>query len=250
MTQLTWDAVGERLFEAGVDRGVLYVEDLDGVPWNGLVGISESPSGGEVTPYYVDGVKYLNLVAQEEYEATIEAYTYPEEFAQCEGTNAIANGLFATHQDKKTFGLAYRTMVGNDVEGISLGYKIHLVYNATVAPASKNYKTVAETFDLDNFSWSIVAKAPSFTGYKPTAHFIIDSRTTPSELLAEISDILYGSDDSAPRLPSVAELIYLFNEHQSMVFDAGYITDSFDITFDAGATPGEAQTDIIDGGTP
>lgn len=249
-SKMVWDAVGQRKFETGIDRGVLYVENLDGVPWNGLVSVSESPSGGDVTPFYIDGVKYLNLVAREEYEATIEAYIYPDEFAACEGTEAVDNGLFVTHQNKKSFGLCYRTMIGDDVEGINLGYKIHLVYNATVAPSEKNYKTIAETYDLDNFSWHIVAKPPRFAGYKPTAHFIIDSRSTPSELLAEIEDILYGSFDAAARLPSVSELIYLFDEHQTMVFDAGDIDEPFDVTFDGGATPSEAQTDTVDGGSP
>lgn len=247
--RLAWNVVGERVFEAGVDQGVLYVDGADGVPWNGLVAVTESPSGGEVTPYYVDGVKYLNHSASEEFEATIEAYTYPDEFAVCDGTLSVANGLFALQQRRKSFGLSYRTKIGNDVDGIDHGYKIHLVYNVTAAPSERPNNTIGDSLSPDNFSWKVVTKPPTMTGYKQTAHFVIDSRETPSDLMNQITDILYGSSTTAARLPSVSELLYIFQEYQASVFDAGFLTDTYFATFDAGIV-GDAYTSTIDGGTP
>ena len=250
MTQITWNAPGERFFEAGVDHGVLYIDGADGVPWNGLISVSESPSGGDVTPYYIDGVKYLNDVGPEEFEATIEAFTYPDEFAQCDGTLAVGNGLFTTQQQKKSFGLAYRTLIGNDLDGVDHGYKIHLVYNATASPSEHSHGTQTETIDSNNFSWHLVTKPPSFVGYKPTAHFVIDSRETPSDLMNTINDILYGSATSAPRLPSVPELLFIFGEYETSIFDAGYLTEEYFVSFDAGSPPSTPETSVIDGGTP
>lgn len=249
MTRLTWNAIGERTFQAGVDRGVLYIKDSDGVPWNGLIAVSEIPSGGEVTPHYVDGVKYHNQVMHEEFAATIEAYTYPEEFAVCDGTQGVSNGLFVTQQPKKTFGLAYRTMLGNDQYGMNYGYLIHLVYNATAAPTERPNNTMTDVIDPFNFSWAIFTKPPLFQGYKPTAHFVIDSRETPYDLLLTIEDILYGSSDGQPRLPSVPELLFLFEEYQASQFDAGFLIDEYFNEFDAGVIP-EAQTSTIEGGSP
>lgn len=249
MPRIAWNAVGERTFEAGVDRGVLYIKDVDGVPWNGLISVSESPSGGEITPYYFDGIKYLNHVASEEFEATIEAYTYPEEFAQCDGTRPVKNGLFATQQPKKSFGLAYRTKIGNDVKGVDHAYKIHLVYNATAAPSDRDNNTITDSVEPFNFSWAIVTKPPTFVGYRPTAHFVIDSREVPLGLMQEIEDILYGSDDTAPRLLSVPELLFRFEEYDPSVFDAGVVGDEYFIEFDGGYIP-EAQTSTIDAGGP
>lgn len=249
MTRLMWNAAGERIFEAGVDRGVLYIEGSDGVPWNGLVAVSESPAGGDVTSYYVDGVKYLNHVALEEFKANIEAYTYPEEFAQCDGTAPVSNGLFATHQPKKSFGLAYRTLVGNDAEGVDHAYKIHLVYNATAAPTERPNSTIGEEVEPANFGWEIITKPPTFTGFRPTAHFIIDSREVPVGLLELIEDILYGSDDLSPRQPSVPELMFIFNEYQSTDYDAGGLTEEYYATIDGGFLT-ETQTSTIDVGGP
>jgi len=247
MTRLMWNAVGERTFEAGVDQGILFIEGIDGVPWNGLVAVSESPSGGDITPYYIDGIKYLNHVANEEFEATIEAYTYPEEFAQCEGVSLVKNGLFATQQPKKSFGLAYRTKVGNDVDGVDHAYKIHLVYNAMAEPTDRPNNTISDSVDPFNFSWDIVTKPPTFTSYKPTAHFVIDSRDVPSILIELVEDILYGSDASASRLPPVSELLFIFNEYDSEVLDAGTLVEDYYITIDSGVVP-EPQTSTIDGG--
>lgn len=250
MTQITWNAPGEQIYEAGVDHGVLYIDGIDGVPWNGLISVSESSSGGQVTPYYVDGIKYLNHQGQEEFEATIEAYTYPEEFGQCDGTVSVQNGLFATKQKRKSFGLSYRTQIGNDTDGIDHGYKIHLVYNATAEPTDRPNNTMSESIEPYNFSWHVLTKPPMFTGMVPTAHFIIDSRETPSDIMVELTDILYGTDVSAPRLPSVTELLYIFKEHELAVFDSGVIPDFQATEFDAGATPSDPQTTTIDGGVP
>lgn len=246
--RLTWNAIGERFFETGVDRGVLYV-DAVGVPWNGLVSVSEAPTGAEVTPYYIDGVKYLNHMSSEEFEATVEAYTYPDEFGPCEGIRSVANGLSLAQQPRKQFGLCYRTIVGNDVEGVDHGYKIHLVYNALAAPSERSNTTTGEEVEPFNFSWDIVTKPPTFIGYKHTAHFVIDSRETPSELLSRIEDILYGSDTTNPRQPSVPELLFIFEEYQAAFFDAGRAGDEYFASFDAGRA-GDPYTSTIDGGGP
>jgi hypothetical protein len=247
--QLVWNAVGERTFEVGVDHGVLYIDGIDGVAWNGLISVNESPSGGDVTPYYVDGIKYLNVAAAEEFEATVEAYTYPDEFGVCDGTAPVKNGLFATQQPKKSFGLSYRTKIGNDVDGADHAYKIHLVYKAMAAPSDRQHHSMSDSIDPFNFSWKIVTKPPTFIGYKPTAHFVIDSREVPSDLMNQISDILYGTADTAPRLPSVPELLFIFTEYEASVFDAGFLTEEYFTTFDAGIIPA-AQTSTIDGGMP
>lgn len=214
MTRLAWGSHGERFFEAGVDRGVLYLPGLNGVPWNGLKAVNESPTGGEPQPYYVDGFKYLNVASAEEYKATLEAYTSPPVFAQCEGTMAISNGLFATQQPRRPFNLSYRTLVGNDAEGVEHGYKIHIVYNALAAPAARNNQTTASGSSSPlGLSWSITTTPPKMTGLKPTAHFVIDSRFTPRGLMAEIEDILYGSDNNEPYLPTATELIDIMNNY-------------------------------------
>lgn len=249
MTRLMWNVAGERTFQAGIDRGVLYIEGEDGVPWNGLVAVSESPSGGKVTPYYIDGIKYLNHVALEEFEATIEAYTYPEEFAQCDGSKEVHNGLFATHQPKKSFGLAYRTKVGNDVKGVDYAYKIHVVYNAVAAPTDRPNNTMTGTVDPFNFSWSIFTKPPVFTGYRPTAHFVVDSRETPANLVSYLEDILYGSIEQEPRLPSATELMFIFTDYDSLFKDAGTLVEEYFITLDGGYIP-EIQDDTVDSGGP
>lgn len=214
MTRLAWGSSGERFFEAGADRAVLYIAGLDGVPWNGLKAVNESPTGGEPKPYYVDGYKYLNVAAAEEYAATIEAFTSPIEFARCDGTVSIQNGLFATQQPRIPFSFTYRTFVGNDIDGVEHGYKIHIVYNALAAPAARNNQTMASGGSSPlGLSWSITTTPPKMTGLKPTAHFIIDSRFTPYGLMLQIEDILYGSDNNEPYLPSAEELITIMNEY-------------------------------------
>lgn len=250
MTRLVWGAIGERFFETGIDRGVLYVDELDGVAWNGLVSVTESPTGGEVSEYFIDGIKYLQQASAEKFEATIEAYTYPEEFEICDGSKTIGNGLKITQQPKKQFGLCYRTRVGNDVDSIEHGYKIHFVYDALAEPSQHANQTINDSIDPDNFSWHIVTKPPVFTGYKPAAHLVVDSRKAPRDLLLQIEDILYGTEDLPPRQPSPSELIFLFTSYGSSVFDAGGPADPYYVTFDGGSPPDTLQTSTIDGGTP
>lgn len=248
MARLTWDAAGEKVFEAGVDRGVLFVSGV-GVPWNGLISVAEQTEGGDVVPHYIDGHVYLNQPRTQEFRATIEAFTYPEEFGVCEGVMEVQHGLHTTNQKKSSFGLCYRTMVGNDLEGIAHGYKLHIIYNAKAGPSDRSNLSNSRLETPENFSWDILTKPPEVVGHSPTAHFVIDSRKTPSVLLEQIEDILYGSDGVDPRLPSAKELLYLFESYQASVFDAGYLGETYYATFDSGVVP-EAQTSTIDGGSP
>lgn len=249
MTRLGWSLASERVFEAGVDQGVLYLPNVPGVPWNGLVSIAEAPTGADITPLYVDGVKYLDQIGMEEYAATIEAFTYPEEFAQCEGISSVSNGLFVAHQQRKTFGLSYRTLIGNDIDSVDHAYKIHLIYNATASPTERSNTSMTDSIDPFNFSWAIVAKPPVYAGYKPSSHLIIDSSKVPIDLLSSVENILYGEIGSDPRLPSVSELVYLFTEYGSTSFDAGHLTDTYFAGFDAGRVTDGPRTSTIDGGT-
>lgn len=210
MARLIWSASGERYYETGVDRGVLYVDAQPGVAWTGLTSVSEAPAGGEARPYYIDGIKYLNLSLIEEFAATINAFSSPPEFGPCDGSVAIQNGLFAAHQPRKPFGFSYRTKIGNDIDGVDHGYKIHLVYNALAAPSGRSNTSIGETTEPNEFSWSVTTVPPVVTGFRPTAHLVVDSRYTPTGLLVAIEDILYGSDAAAPRLPTVLELKTMF----------------------------------------
>lgn len=210
MTRLIWGTQGERFYETGADRGVLYVPGNPGVPWNGLTAVTESPSGGEPRPFYLDGYKYINLASAEEFEATIEAFSSPTEFAQCDGTRAVSNGLFVTQQPRVQFGLSYRTMIGNDTEGIEHGYKIHLVYNGLAAPSSRNNGTISDSPEPNTYSWAITTAPPLLTGFRPTAHMVVDSRKTAPSLLEDLEDLLYGSASLASQLPSQADLIEMF----------------------------------------
>lgn len=211
MPRLTWSAVGERFYETGVDRGVLYVNGIYGVAWTGLTSVAESPSGGEARPYYIDGVKFLNISSAEEFEATINAFYRPLEFGPCDGTASIQNGLFVTQQPRKSFGLSYRTKLGNDVDGSDHAYKIHLVYNALAAPSERSNNTLGDSADPSVFSWAITTLPPSITGFKPTAHLVIDSRSTDPSVLSNVEDILYGNEANTAHLPSPDELIAIFN---------------------------------------
>lgn len=217
MAQLIWSVTGERYYETGVDRGVLFVDNQPGVAWSGMISVSESSSGGEPKPYYIDGVKFLNLAAAEEFEATLSAFHSPSEFSACDGTASIQNGLFVTQQPRKPFSLSYRTRIGNDTEGVEHAYKIHLVYNALAMPGERTNVTIADSTTPTTYTWSISTLPPSITGYRPTAHFVIDSRTTPPNLLAEIEAILYGDDTAASRLPTAQELVDLFKSEGYVV---------------------------------
>lgn len=222
MSKLIWDADGERLFETGVDRGVLYPQVAGaypkGVAWNGLTGISESPSGAEPTPFYADNRKYLNMMSTEDFGAGIEAYTYPDEFEACDGTKEIKPGVYVGQQERQTFGLSYRTLIGNDESGTSHGYKLHLVYGCKASPSEKSYETVNETPDAITFSWDITTTPVDVPGCKPSATIVIDSTKVKAEELAALELILYGKDatidPAAPavvaRLPLPAEIATLF----------------------------------------
>lgn len=212
MSKLVWDKTGERLYETGVKQGVLYVQDATGaypkgVAWNGLTAVSESPSGAEPTPLYADDIKYLNLMSNEEFGASIEAYTYPDEFAACDGSAAIAGGVFIGQQARKVFGLCYRTVVGNDVDNNDYGYKLHLIYGALASPSEKSYATINDSPEPITFSWEITTTPVNVTGFKPTACVTIDSTKVDAEKLAALEDILYGTDDEEARLPLPDEII-------------------------------------------
>lgn len=219
MTRLAWDAVGERFYETGVDRGVLYIPTgatySTGVAWNGLTAVTESPSGAEATPQYADNIKYLNLVSAEEFGGTIEAYTYPDEFAQCNGEVEPVPGLSVGQQNRKTFGLSYRTKVGNDVDGGDHGYKLHLVYGCLAAPSEKAYSTVNDSPEAMTLSWEFSTTAVEVPNLKPSAMLTVDSRdfTTAGQktALAALEDALWGplSGTGTPRLPLPAEVITL-----------------------------------------
>lgn len=217
--RLKWDQIGERVYETGVDRGVLYIpngsgEYNDGVVWNGLVSVSESPSGAEPTPQYADNIKYLNLVSAEEFGATIEAFTYPDEFAQFDGTAEAQPGVLIGQQNRGTFGLAYRSLLGDDVEATNRGYKLHLVYGALAAPTEKAYNTVNETPEAITFSWELSTTPVEVTGHRPTATLVIDSTKVEAADLTALEDILYGEGDdetgTEPRLPLPDEIISMF----------------------------------------
>lgn len=210
MPRLIWGSPAERIYENGVDRGVLYMPSNPGVVWNGLISVAENPSGGDPEAYYQDGLKYLQLASSEEYAATINAFSSPREFGPCEGNTSIQNGLIATQQPKKSFGFSYRTKIGNGAEGGDFAYKIHLVYNALASSAQRTNKSLGGSADPSTLSWSITTKPPAISGYKPTAHLVIDSRFVPGGLLADVEDIFYGTEAEGARLPDPDELIAMF----------------------------------------
>ncbi len=202
MAKITWDATGDRFFETGLDRGVLYVmKDSKygtGVAWNGLTSVSESPEGAELTELWADGIKYANMRSAEDMKATVEAYTYPEEFEQCDGTASIADGITIGQQTRATFAMCYRTLVGNDVAGTEKGYKIHIIYGATVSPSQKQYQTVNDSPEAITFSWELSTTPVSVTGFKTTALVVIDSTKVSAEVLKKIEDKLYGTEAEEP----------------------------------------------------
>lgn len=221
MPRLDWSAVGSRFYESGVDRGVLYVDGRPGVAWTGLISVEESSSGGDAKPYYVDGVKYLNRSAAEEFEASITAYTYPEEFEPCNGAHQPRLGLFLMQQRRKSFGLSYRTRIGNDITD-EYGYKIHVVYNALASPSGRSNQTLSDSSDPTDLSWSVTTRAPESSGYRRTSHVVIDSRYTDDSVLALVEDALYGTESETATLPTLAELIALFDNISTLtVVDNG-----------------------------
>lgn len=225
MSRLMWNDAGQRFYETGIDRGVLYPNGADGVAWNGLTSVAVHPSGGSARSYYMDGVKYLNIPSSEEYVATIKAYTYPDEFAQCDGTTRVHSGLFITQQARKSFGFSYRTKVGTDLDGDS-GYKIHIVYNALAEPSDKTYNSIGDSIEPIDFSWEITTLPPEMTGYKRSAHLEIDTRSSNPSALLDVENILYGTEENEARLPTLTELIEVFD-----VYAILSVTDHGDGTF-------------------
>lgn len=221
MFNIAWDQDGERLYETGVDRGVLYPKTGEngayaaGVAWNGLTAVNESPSGGEPTAFYADNIKYANILSNEDFGFTIEAYTYPEEFEQCDGSAAVTGlaGMYLTQQKRKEFGFTYRTLIGNDEDGTDAGYKIHIVYNALAKPSSRDHSTVNESPEMMTFSWECATTPVKIEGYKPTAHVVFDSTKMAEGKLTKLENKLYGTaaasgQDAVPAsLPSLADLI-------------------------------------------
>jgi len=216
--KLTWDQTSERLYETGTDQGVLYPGyDTEkkaygtGVAWNGLTAVTESPSGAEETALYADNIKYLSLRSAEEFGATIEAYTYPDEWMECDGSAELATGVILGQQKRKMFGFSYRTIVGNDVDGNDYGYKYHCVYGATASPSERAYATVNDSPEAITFSWELSTTPIAVDGFKPTACVTIDSTKANATALKNFLDILYGSDEAEPRLPLPDEIATIFS---------------------------------------
>lgn len=209
--RLTWDDAGKRLYETGVKQGVLYPQDDNGaypkgVAWNGLTAVTESPEGAEPTPLYADDIKYLNLLSTEEFKVTVEAYIYPDEFAECDGSGSLVEGVTIGQQDRKTFGLSYRTSLGNDVKGNEYGYKLHIVYGCLAAPSEKAYATVNDSPEAITFSWEVSTTPVNVTGFKPTASLVLDSVKLGAAKMKAIEDVLYGSSTAEARLPLPDEI--------------------------------------------
>lgn len=215
MAMLTWDDTGKRFFETGLDRGVLYVMENGaygkGVAWNGLTSVSESPEGAELTELWADGIKYANMRSAEDMKATVEAYTYPEEFEACDGTASIADGVTVGQQKRATFALCYRTLVGNDQEGTEKGYKIHIIYGATVSPSQKQYQTVNDSPEAITFSWELSTTPVSVSGLKTTALVVIDSTKIDATKLKLIEAKLYGDSSDEPTVLLPDEISALIN---------------------------------------
>lgn len=215
MPKLVWDKSGERIYETGVSKGVLYPLDnagaySKGVVWNGLTNVSESPEGAEATPLYADNIKYLNLMSAEEFKATVEAYTYPDEFAACNGEVELTEGLAIGQQKRKTFGMSYQTKIGNDIDS-DLGYKIHLIYGALAAPSEKAYATINDSPEAITFSWELSTTPVEVTGFKPTASLVIDSTKVDADGLTRLKEVLYGSENTDARLPLPDEVLSIIN---------------------------------------
>ena len=218
MAKLVWDKTGEHLYETGVDHGVLYFPDAsgtykDGVAWNGLTSVTESPSGAEATGQYADNIKYLNLISAEEFGATIEAFTYPEEFEAANGNKELvdASGVYIGQQARSVFGFCYRTMIGNDTDGQEHGYKLHLVYGCQVTPSEKNYQTINDSPEAMTLSWELSTTPVNVTGHKPTALLVIDSTKVNSTKLAKIEAKLYGDESNGAVLPTPDEIAEILN---------------------------------------
>lgn len=214
MPKLEWDKTGARLYETGIDRGVLYPyasgNPGTGAAWNGLTSVTESPSGAESNPQYADNIKYLNLRSAEEFGGTIEAFTYPEEWAECDGSKSPSKGVYFGQQTRKMFGLSYRTKLGNDTDGDDYGYILHLVYGATASPSERQYQTINDSPEPVTFSWEFDTQAVAVEGYKPVAHIEINSKLVDSTKLAALEKKLYGDTDTEASLPLPSEILTMF----------------------------------------
>ena len=220
MAKLVWDQAGERLYETGTDHGVVYPQDDTGAyphgyAWNGLTAVTESPSGAEPTDLYADNIKYLSIRSAEDFGATVEAYTYPDEFAVLDGSASPAEGVIIGQQTRKAFGFCYRTKVGNDIQLDDYGYKLHLIYGCTVSPSEKSYQTINDSPEAITFSWEMTTTPVSVTGYKPTATLILDSVKLGATKMAAIEDILYGTIGADARLPLPDEVLSILAEDGS-----------------------------------
>jgi hypothetical protein len=209
--------------------------------------VNQQQSGGEAKPRYRDGMKIGNRTSPEQFEATIEAFTYPLEFERCDGTYRTDNGLRITQQRRKPFGMSYRSQIGNDINGLSHGYKLHILYNLKAQPSDRGYQTLTDSSEPTTFSWDVTSRAVQILGHRPTAHFIIDSRDVPAALLQQLEDILYGTEITEPALISPGALLFLFDSFEDTVYDAGSPYTPVFVTYDAG-TPSTAVIDTIDGG--
>lgn len=245
MSKIVWDRAGEHYYETGVDHGVLYPTVSGaygtGVPWNGLTSVSESPSGAESTGQYADNIKYLNLISAEEFGATIEAFTYPDEFAVCDGSAEPVKGVTIGQQTRRPFGLTYRTLIGNDLEGTEYGYKLHLIYGATASPSERAYATVNDSPEAITFSWEVTTTPVEVPGYKPTASLTVDSTKVSPANMAKLETILYGSDSAEPRLPMPEEVIALLGSSSAITLTVIAASSSDEIK---GKTVSELQTNI------
>lgn len=241
MTTLQWDSVGDRYYENGVSRAVLYTEDGSGVVWNGLISVEESV-GDDVEPIYFDGTKFNDLVTLGDFQATLKAFTYPDEFLPYEGVLQEQAGFYISNQPKSRFGLSYRTLIGNDVGGPAQDYKLHLLYNLTAIPSDREYKTLSLDVDPIEFEWTVSAIPEFLDNYRPTSHVIFDSRTIDQHLLSDIEDILYGDGVSEPHLPSLKALASFVRKWNRLI-----ITDNGDGTWTATANEEGIITDFGDG---
>lgn len=215
MAKISWDNVGEKIWETGVDHCVIYMPTSHGVygggvPWNGIVSITEKPTGAEPNDQYADNIKYLTLYSNEDFEATIEAFTYPDEFAECDGSKFVADGVAIGQQSRKPFGLCYRSIMGNDVEGQEFGYKIHLVYGAMATPSEKGYETINDSPEAITFSWDLTTIPVPVPSMRPTSHIAINTTKADAARVSDLEKILYGDADTEPRLPTPEEVMAIF----------------------------------------
>ena len=228
MAELIWGELSNRVYETGIDRGVLYVDDNPGVPWDGLISLDQEPTGGAIREFYLDGEKIMSLSKDTDFKAKLTAYSSPPEFDLCDGMAFLRNGLFSTMQPRKPFGLAYRTTVGNGTDGDDFGYKIHLIYNCMAVPSNQSFKSKGDKPNLTNFTWDISTKPEVVPGSKKTAHLVIDSTKAYDWAISSIEQILYGTADQDPRLPLPTEVVQIFEDNSIL-----QITDNGDGTWTA-----------------